>query len=171
LKWEDLDIEEGFLSVRRSLEYTGPGQLNFKAPKTAHSIRRIDIPTELIVELVKHKGIQAENKLLLGSDYTSMDLVCCKPTGEPIRPGHISSKFGQLIRRLGMQHIRFHDLRHTHATWLLKIGVHPKVVQERLGHGTISITLDTYSHILPTMQKEAAGKIGTILQAALGNNR
>ncbi len=167
LKWEDVDMDGGFLSVRRSLEYAGAGEVRFKSPKTARSVRRIDLPPGLIGELRKHKARQNEDRLLMGPAFENNDLVCCRPDGRPFRPDYVSRHFRELLAAAGMNHIRFHDLRHTHATWLLTSGVHPKVVQERLGHGTIGITLDTYSHVLPSMQEEAARKIDAILQVAL----
>jgi integrase len=138
-----------------------------KPPKTASSVRRVDLPPETMTMLRSAKGLQAEQKLMLGGAYQNNDLVCCHVDGQPFRPDHVSYHFRLILKRANLPHVRFHDLRHSHATWLLKSGVHPKVVQERLGHGTISITLDTYSHVLPSMQEEAARKIGNLLRGAL----
>jgi integrase len=87
--------------------------------------------------------------------------------GTPIGPSEITAAFAALIRSMDLPRIRFHDLRHSHATQLLRQGIHPKVVSERLGHSTVGITLDTYSHVLPDMQEEAARKIDTALRAAI----
>ena len=168
LRWQDIDMEEGFLSVRRSLEYTATTGMRFKPPKTGRSVRRIDLPMETVAQLRIAKGEQAEGRILLGSGYQNNDLVCCQPDGQPFRPDQVSQYFSGLLKKACLPHVRFHDLRHSHATWLLKSGVHPKVVQERLGHATIGITLDTYSHVLPSMQVEAARKIDDLLRSALG---
>ncbi len=165
LKWQDVDMDAGFLSVRRSLEQTRAG-LSFKSPKNSKSKRTVVMPANLARALVKHKGIQAQNKLLLGEGYQDLGMVCCYPDGRPVNPNYLTSAFPGLLQRAGLPHIRFHDLRHTHATMLLAQGVHPKIVSERLGHCTIGITLDTYSHVLPSMQEEAARKIDGILDAA-----
>ena len=99
-----------------------------------------------------------------GEDYEINNFVCTWPDGKPFRPDYITQAFPKVLKSLGLPNIRFHDLRHTHATLLLVQGIHPKVVQERLGHSKISITLDTYSHILPNMQQEAAEKIDELFQ-------
>ncbi len=85
-----------------------------------------------------------------------MDLVFAQKNGKPIQPTEMARNYRNIVDLSGLPYIRFHDLRHTHATLLLKQGVHPKVVSERLGHSTIGITMDTYTHVLPNMQKEAA---------------
>lgn len=97
-------------------------------------------------------------------------LVCTKLAGEPINPNTLTSSFASLVRRTEIPKTRFHDLRHTHATQLLKEGVHPKVAQERLGHSSIAVTLDLYSHVMPGMQEDTATKVDTALKAALGKH-
>ena len=92
------------------------------------------------------------------------DLVFSHPDGKPLDPGVISHTFAKVLRKAGLPHIRFHDLRHTHATLLLKGGVHPKIVSERLGHANIGITLDTYSHVLPGLQERAAERFDEMLE-------
>ncbi|MBP1688573.1 MAG: integrase, partial [Deltaproteobacteria bacterium] len=98
-------------------------------------------------------------------------LVCARPDGRPKYPESVSHAFLKLIRRSELPRVRFHDLRHSHATHLLRQDVHPKVVSERLGHSTVGITLDIYSHVLPGMQEEAARRIDAALRAALANER
>ena len=111
---------------------------------------------------------QAERKLLLGPAYADLDLVTCQEDGQLITPQAFSQAFVRLLKRAKLRRVRVHDLRHSHATQLLRQGVHPKIVSERLGHATISITLDTYSHVLPGMQEDAARRVDAALRAAMG---
>jgi integrase len=110
---------------------------------------------------------QAEERLAIGPVYDDHDLVCPRPGGSPWPPDMLSTSFASLVRRSGMKECRFHDLRHSNATQLLKAGVHPKVVSERLGHSRVGITLDTYSHVLPGMQEDAAQRIDAALRRAI----
>ena len=107
---------------------------------------------------------------MLGPAYEDHGLICARPDGRPWPPDTMSTAFAAFIRRSGLQPIRFHDLRHTHASQLLKQGVHPKVVSERLGHSNIGITLDTYSHILPGIQEEAVRKLDVLLRASINRH-
>jgi len=109
------------------------------------------------------KKRQAQEKISCGPLYQDHDLIFANSDGTPINIDYLSREFGRLIKRMKLPHIRFHDLRHTHATLLLQQGEHPKVVSERLGHSTITITMDTYSHVMPNMQKEAAKKLDNFL--------
>ncbi|WP_157998059.1 site-specific integrase [Ornithinibacillus scapharcae] len=101
--------------------------------------------------------------MMCGPDYENNNLVCCTSTGGAIRPTYLRTMFNPTIEKSGVKKISFHGLRHTHATLLLRAGVHPKVVQERLGHRSIQTTLDTYSHVIPGIQEIAA----TSIQASL----
>jgi len=93
------------------------------------------------------------------------DLVFCHPDGSPLDPGTVTHTFARVITKAGLPHIRFHDLRHTHATLMLKQGIHPRIVSERLGHASVAITLDTYSHVLPGLQEAAAERFDMLLQS------
>ena len=106
--------------------------------------------------------------LKLGIGWDESGLVCVKGVGEPINPDSLTSGFKNLIKKMNIPKVRFHDLRHTHATQLLKEGVHPKVAQERLGHATIAVTLDLYSHVMPGMQEDAAIRVDRAIKTALG---
>lgn len=119
--------------------------------------------------LKKHRRIQKENRLKLGPAYHSRDYVCCKPDGSRYNPGYFSKKFVKFLKRCRLPHIRLHDLRHSNATLMLKYGVQPKVASSRLGHSTISITLDLYSHVLGEMQKEVAQKFDTEIFQKMNN--
>lgn len=162
LRWQDVDLVAGALAVRRSMERTKAG-LGFKAPKTGKGTRTITLPAVVVQALRRHLGEQARERELLGPDYADGDLVCARPDGLPISPDNLSRDFTTLLKRHGMPAIRFHDLRHTHATLLLQGGINPKVISERLGHSTVRITLDVYAHVMPSMQEEAARRFDGIL--------
>jgi integrase len=102
----------------------------------------------------------------MGRDLNENDFVFAKPDGRSLDPNLVTHNFTKIVKRDGLQHLRLHDLRHTHATLMLKAGVHPKVVSERLGQSNISITLDTYSHVLPGLQEAAAERFDQMLNVA-----
>lgn len=167
LRWSDIDLNAGTLAVCQSLEHTRLGGLKFKQPKTRRSRRVVALPDFAVDALRKHRAAQGRTRLQAGSDYKDNDLVCARWDGSPRNPGALTRAFAKLIADLGLPKVRFHDLRHSHATQLLREGIHPKVVSERLGHSTVGITLDTYSHVTPTMQEEAAKRIDVALRSAL----
>jgi integrase len=135
------------------------GNLTLAELKTARGRRRIDLPQLAIDALIRHRA------RLLMEGLAGVPWVFPNLSGGPWRRSHLHFKeFKTLLKQAGLPDIRFHDLRHTSATLLLSQGVHPKVVQERLGHSQISVTLDTYSHVLPSMQVEAAGKFDQLLR-------
>ena len=116
--------------------------------------------------LREHKQRQQLKRLDLlmeGDRATNSDLVFSKPDGTPLLPNSVTHAFIKIVRGAGLRGIRFHDLRHTHASLMLKQGVHPKIVSERLGHATVGITLDTYSHVMPGLQQAAALKFDQLL--------
>lgn len=156
LHWEDIDLDGGMLMVRHTLQDVR-GELRLEEPKTSKGRRRVDLPAFAVEALRRHKDRMAEE----GHDKA---WVFCDNKGGPLRVSNfLRRSFLPLLQRAGLPRIRFHDLRHTAATLLLSKGVHPKVVQERLGHAQIAITLDTYSHVLPSMQREAASKLDDLL--------
>ncbi|MFN8644456.1 MAG: site-specific integrase [Candidatus Binatia bacterium] len=167
LRWSDLDLTAGTLAVCQSLEHTRSGGLQFKQPKTRRSRRVVVLPDVAVEALRKHRAAQGRLRLQAGTDYNDHDLVCARWDGSPRIPGAVTRAFAKLLTDLGLPKVRFHDLRHSHATRLLREGIHPKVVSERLGHSTVGITLDTYSHVTPTMQEEAAKRIDVALRSAL----
>ncbi len=170
LRWKDVNLEEGRITINQSLEQTKDG-LRFKSPKTERSRRQVPLPGVTIDIVKDHKRKQNEERLRLGPVYQNGDLVFPRLDGSPMPPDSLSTNFAAFIRQSGMKHIRFHDLRHSHATQLLLQGVHPKIVSERLGHSNIGITLDTYSHVLPGMQEDAVLKIDASLRLAIQNNK
>jgi integrase len=152
LEWPDVDFAGAALSVRRTLEEIG-GHLRLKEPKTAKSRRRIDLPVVALDALHEHR------KRMLAEGHAAAPVFCDTDGGHLRRPNVARRSFQPLMKAAGVPTIRFHDLRHTAATMLLLQGVHPKVVSERLGHADVVITLGTYSHVLPTMQREAAAQL------------
>jgi integrase len=166
LRWKNIDLESGTLRVVESLEQTKTG-IRFKAPKTDKT-RAITLPGFAVEELQQLRGQQAEELLMLGARQTGETLVCCRSDGLALQPQSLTHQFTRLISRVkDLPRVRFHDLRHSHATQLLLAGVHPKVAQERLGHATITTTLDLYSHVTETMQKDAAEKLDAALRPAI----
>lgn len=122
----------------------------------------IALDQESVAVLRSHRGTQAKEKLLIGPAYEDHGLVICQPNGRPIDPDGFSKRFRNRAERLGLPSIRLHDARHTHATLALQAGVHVKVVSERLGHSSVALTLDTYSHAIPAMQEVAAEQIAAL---------
>jgi integrase len=156
LKWDDIDLEAGALQVRRAL-ITAKGGPRLAAPKTKGSRRRVSLTAAAAEALKGHLERQVEEIDRAGSLWQENGLVFASETGAPLdRRGITSRRFKPLLKRAGLPHFRFHDLRHTCATLLLTKNVNPKVVSEMLGHSSIAITLDTYPHVLPNMQDSAA---------------
>lgn len=169
LRWSDIDLGRKSLIINSALEQTKSGGVRRKQPKTERSRRNILLPDAAVELLHTHKTAQATARLRLGPAYQNNDLAFPLPDGAIWPPNKFSDQFRGFVRRSGLQHFRFHDLRHTHASQLLLANVHPKVVSERLGHSSVSITLDRYSHLLPGLQEGAANVIDGPLRAALGN--
>ena len=156
LKWDDIDLEAGALHVRRALT-TAKGGPRLAAPKTKGSRRRVSLTGAAAEALKGHLECQLEEIDRAGSLWQENGLVFASEAGAPLDRRDVTSRrFKPLLERAGLPHFRFHDLRHTCATLLLTQNVNPKVVSEMLGHSSIAITLDTYSHVLPTMQDSAA---------------
>ena len=151
-----MDLETGTLRVSRTLSRTKDGP-TFTAPKTAKSRRTVRLTTGAVEALKRHSERQAEEIVRMDTLYQDQGLVFASEVGTPLNRHNVNHRsFKPLLERAGLPNIRFHDLRHTCATLLLGRGVHPKFVQELLGHATIAITLDTYSHVLPGMGDQAS---------------
>lgn len=166
LRWSDLDLKAGHLQVTRTLHYLGKSGLQFGEPKTRRSRRRVSLSKETARVLTLHRTRQIERRLFLGSGYAEGDLVFASENGAPVRPYTIAPRFGRVVHAARLEHMRFHDLRHTSASLLLAAGIHPKVVSERLGHSNVNLTLDTYSHVLPGLQEQAAQSMDAYLPKA-----
>jgi integrase len=166
LQWGNVDLASGQLAVVQSAEQTKAG-VRYKEPKSGRA-RTIALPASLVAELRAHRIGQAEELLRLGIKVTDETFVCAREDGKPLRPHSIGQEWVRFLRsHRELPRIRFHDLRHAHATHMLASGVHPKVASERLGHSKIGITLDLYSHVLPNMQADAAALVDDALRAAL----
>lgn len=164
LRWRNVDLDRATLRVMESLEQTKAG-IRFKAPKSDRT-RAITLPAFAVDELRRLKREQAEELLRVGVRQSGDTLVCCREDGEPKLPNSLTNDFTYIIGRAkDIPRVRFHDLRHSHATQLLLAGVHPKIAQERLGHSTIVMTLDLYSHVTETMQSDAAERLDAAWRA------
>lgn len=166
LKWSDIDLKNAVLTVQRSVEQVGK-QLSFKQPKSAKGRRQIALPQTTVEALRSHRARQARDRLLMGAAYEDTDLVFARGDGTLWRPEQFTDSYRRFAKKAGFGRVRFHDLRHSHASQLLVEGVHPKVVSERLGHSSVSITLDVYSHVLPGLHEDAAAKIDAALKSGL----
>ncbi|MBT2606505.1 site-specific integrase [Bacillus sp. ISL-53] len=160
LRWKDVDFETQTIFVRQTL--TQNAEIKSGAKNEA-SVRSIHIPSKLVDELRTHRKQIWEEKLLLGSNYRDLDLIICTKSGNPMIPRNFRKEFYNLTEKIGLPKIRFHDLRHTHATILIQQNVNVKLISERLGHADIETTLNTYSHALPDMQKSVSDKLDKII--------
>lgn len=157
LHWQDIDLSTGIVEVVRSLEQTSAG-LRFKTTKTKRGKRPVVLPASVLEVLRDHKAKQAEERLLLG--LGKGDVVFTRVNGQPISPDSFTSWVARVAKRAGTSHIMpVHGLRHTHITNLLRANVHPKVASERAGHSRVGFTLDRYSHVIPSLQEDAALRI------------
>ncbi len=147
-------MEAGTLQVRRTLSWTKSGPV-FEPPKNGKG-RSVELTQDASDALRGHLARQLEEIEALGDGYQDQGLMFPGERGQTMRPYTLTGKLERILRRAGLPKIRFHDLRHTCATLLLAKGVNPKIVSEMLGHASIAITLDTYSHVLPNMRDQAA---------------
>ena len=166
LRWTDVDLDRGRLSVVAGLHrLTGKG-LVLLPTKTARSRRSVSVGAEALDTLRHVRMQQLENRLAAGPAWHDTGFVFTKGDGSPIDPEKVTHAFARVARGAGLTGVRFHDLRHTHASLMLQAGVHPKVVSERLGHASVTITLDTYSHVLPGLQEDATARFSEVLATA-----
>lgn len=189
LKWENVDLDNKIIYVKNQLQKNESNILENKKLKTNNSYRKILIPDLVINVLSTQKIKYEENKKYFQDNYCTGDYVACQSNGEPYDPSYISKNFNRVLRKykhkvkneneevkelalyemLNIPPIRFHDLRHTHATLLLKSGISVKVVAERLGD-TVTTIMNTYAHVLPDMQKEATEKLNSIFSSTTNSN-
>jgi len=162
LRWGDADLGASKLAVRRALQRQNGAGLVFVEPKTGRSRRSIVLGQRAVLALRQHRARQLERRLVAGEAWRDQGLIFCNATGGPADPSWQRAVFYEALKGAGPPPIRFHDLRHTAATLLLTEGVHPKVVSEMLGHATITLTLDTYSHLLPVMHAQAAATMDAL---------
>jgi integrase len=166
LTWRDVDLDLASISVSQVL-YKRKGICLFKEPRSEHSRRRLAISPSLAIFLRQYRAVKEKERFLLDKPLVDDDLVFSSIEGQPVDPGTLTHGFARIARKAGLPHTRFHDLRHTFATLMLLGGVHPKIVCEMLGHSSVAFTLDTYSHVIPTIQQAAVKRLDEILQLNL----
>jgi integrase len=163
LRWEDIDLGTGTMFITRTVKRIPGRGLTFSTPKTHRSRRPVALSAETRNVFQEHRRRQLEHRLKMGPAYQDQGLVFASPTGQLMDDSNLRRAFARIVSAARLEHLRIHDLRHTAATLMLRAGVHPKVVSERLGHATVSITLDTYSHVLPDMQRDAAEALDRLM--------
>jgi integrase len=163
LRWADVDFNGRWLSVRRSAQQQRGKGIVFVEPKTRRSRRRIALGRAAAAALARQRASQADQRRAAVARWIEQDLVFTTRTGGPLDAGGVRRVFARDLERAGLPRIRFHDLRHTAATLLLQENTNPKVVSEMLGHSGIAITLDIYSHVVPSLQEEAAAALDRLL--------
>ncbi|TYP69878.1 site-specific recombinase XerD [Paenibacillus methanolicus] len=161
LRWSDIDFETGVLRIQQTLTHNGKKLV--AGAKTTGSVRSITLSPETLKVLKEHRQMIVQERVALGSEYKNHDLVNPTSLGTPVSGRGILKVWNRLMRETKAPRVTFHDLRHTHASLLLKQGVHIKIVSERLGHSSVAITLDRYSHLMPNMQGEAAKGLDNLL--------
>ncbi len=166
LRWRDLDLEAGRARIRQTLQRIVGEGLVFAPTKTHRSTRTIALDTHVVEQLGRHRAIQAVRQREIGLLYDDHDLVFAQADGRPIEPSVMLQRFQRALQRAGLPLLRIKDLRHVHASIMLSEGVHPRVVQEQLGHASITLTLDTYSHVTPGIQSEAVQRVGKVLDVS-----
>jgi integrase len=156
LRWYDVDLVLAQVHVSRSLHRLRGGSTAVRSPKTAKRRRTVALPPSAMLLLREHREKQGCQRAMLGISLSGDDLVFAHVDGKPLVPDSVTHAWIKLARRVCLEPIRLHDARHSHASLMLKQGIHPKIVQERLGHSSIAVTLDTYSHVAPGLQEAAA---------------
>lgn len=154
LRWSDIDFEKGSVQIQRTVDYIPHYGYVETEPKTATGRRKIMLASFVVETLKVHRIQQQEDKEKVGEHWIEKDLVFCGLHGDYFNPNYLLRIFKKVLVEAGLPHMRWHDLRHSAATILLSMNIHPKIVQEMLGHSTINMTLDIYSHAIPSMQKD-----------------
>jgi integrase len=166
VRWSDIDFDTGQVAIRQTLSSVG-GKITFSTPKTAKSRRNIPLDPVTVEALRFHLHAQEKERVTWAEIYTDLDLVFCREDGSILRPDTITRRFHELSKGAGVPQIRLNDVRHSYASLGLSAGTHPKVMAERLGHATVGITLDTYSHVAPALVRRAADDVAAMI---LGND-
>ncbi len=163
MKWHHLDWPTGRYHVVESL-WVGKGGFQFVSPKTESSRRAIKLQPGLLADLRAYHQLQEQQRLVLSEEYKDFGLIFCQFNGRPLNPNNLLNRdFCRTLELAGLRRMRFHDLRHTFASLMIAQGEHPKTIQEAMGHSSIAMTMNTYAHLLPRLQEEAADR----LEAAL----
>ena len=161
LRWSDLDFDAKTITVAQALARVG-GKLQFIEPKSRESRRTIPLHDGLVAALKAHRRRQLEERLAAGSRWQDGGIVFTTKIGTPLEPRAFNKNFDHLVAKAGLRRVRLHDLRHACASFLLAQGIHPRVVMELLGHSQISLTMDTYSHVIPDAMREAVGRMAAV---------
>lgn len=162
LRWMDLDLEKGRAAIVQTVIPTGGKRWEFSGTKTGGT-RQIALDSSTVAALKAHRDRQLAERAAWGEAYEDFDLVFSRENGEPLDPNRFSETFGYMVKRAKLPSIRLHDLRHGHATLALAAGVHPKIVSERLGHSSVKVTLDRYSHAIPALEETAAELVASLV--------
>lgn len=162
LRWQDVDLEMGYLRVSKQLQRFN-GKLQLVEPKTKRSRRSLAMPSTITRGLSHHRSIQAGERQIAGSRWIETGLVFTTPIGTGLEGTNITKEFHRKLARAGLPQRRFHDLRHSCATLLLVQGVSPRVVMDVLGHSQIGLTMNTYSHVIPDLRREAARRMDDLI--------
>jgi integrase len=165
LRWRHVDLDAAQVAVVESFEQTRQG-IRLKSPKSGRG-RKVALPVRVVAELRAWRMKQAQELLKLGVRLSGDCFVCAGENGRPIQPQSLTHAWHRFLARTKLPRLRFHDLRHSHATHMLASGVHPKIASERLGHATVGLTLDTYSHVIPGMQEDAVTRIDAAFAEAV----
>lgn len=163
LRWQDIDFLYCQIYVSRGVHRLRDGSYIFTEPKSEKSRRTIALSPSVILMLTEYQEKREKEHEMLGIPLSDNDLVFHRLDGRPLRPNTVTHAWNVLAARAGIKVIRLHDARHSHASMMLKDGIHPKIVQERLGHSSIGMTLDTYSHVAPGLQQAAAERFDNLL--------
>lgn len=161
LRWSDIDFEKRNLTIQQTVNRHREIK---QGAKTKKSVRSVAISPETVEMLKEHRQMVVQERVALGPDYENYDLVVCTHFGGPVTQRGIQKVWNSFIKKTGAPKITFHDLRHTHASLLIRQGVHIKVISERLGHSSVSITMDLYGHLMPNMQEDAAAGLDIIIK-------
>ncbi len=168
LRWSDIDFEGKRIFIRQTLSKVDENNVYgfTDEGKTDAALRVVYVPDALLSSLRAHHKHIIREQAVLADEYLLYDLVVCTKNGNWVHPNNFRRAFKVTVEQLGLPKIRLHDLRHTHATFLMANKVNPKIIQERLGHKNVTVTLNTYSHVLPSMQLEAAGTFDELFKSS-----
>jgi integrase len=163
LAWNDVDLERGTIAVTHTVVDTDGGPQRRRETKTKRSRRPISLDADSMGKLREHRRRQLEERMFVGAGYQDLGLVFCRPDGSMLRPDWVSRRFARIRDNAGLRRITLRDLRHVWATLALESGIHPKVVQERLGHSSITMTMDQYSHVIEGLDRQAAATVADLV--------
>jgi integrase len=168
LRWQDVNLDDGTITVRYQLQRVN-GRLALVEPKSEQSRRTIALPDAVVQALRQHRVHQLQERRFAGDRWIDLGHVFTTRNGTPLEDGNVRRVFKVLLAKASLSPIRYHDLRHTCASLLLAQNLHPRIVMETLGHSQISLTMNTYSHVAPALQREAAERMNSLFEAREGS--